>query len=61
MHVKVYAVRDEERPDRWQVLIERSCGCDFQLASGLTRKVALAAIRIAERTATQCGAVVGCA
>jgi hypothetical protein len=57
MHVKFYAVHDEGRPDRWQVMAGRD-GRDFLLASGLTRKAALAHIRLAERTALFCGAVV---
>jgi SAM-dependent MidA family methyltransferase len=57
MHVKFYAVHDETRPDKWQVMAwhdER----EFLLASGLTRKAALAHIQLAERTALFCGAVV---
>jgi hypothetical protein len=57
MHVKFYAVHDENRPDRWQVMAGRD-GRDFLLESGLARKAALKAIRLAERTAAFCGATV---
>jgi hypothetical protein len=57
MHVKFYAVHDENRPDRWQAMAGRD-GRDFLLESGLTRPAALKAIRLAERTALFCGATV---
>jgi hypothetical protein len=57
MHVKFYAVHDPDMLDRWQVMVARD-GRSFQLASGLTRKAALSSIRLAERTAALCGAVV---
>jgi len=57
MHVKFYAVHDPDKADRWQVMAGRD-GRDFLLASGLTRKAALAHIQLAARTALFCGAVV---
>jgi hypothetical protein len=57
MHVKFYAVHDPDKPDRWQVMAGRD-GRDFLLAHGLTRKAALEHIRLAERVAAFCGAVV---
>ena len=57
--VKVFGEPDESTPGKWQVVIRRGdSDKTFLLASGLTKKEALAQMRLAERTALFCGATV---
>lgn len=58
MHVKIYAEPCEAVPGRWQVVADRGEGSTFLLESGLTKKRALASVRLAERAALFCGATV---
>jgi hypothetical protein len=58
MHVKFYVEPCEAVPGRWQVIAERGDGRTFLLESSLTKKRALASVRLAERAALFCGATV---
>lgn len=57
--VKVFGEPDESTPGKWNVVIRRGeSDVTFLLASGLTKKAALAHIRTTERTASFCRATV---
>lgn len=55
-HVKVYAIADDLRPGRWQVIAEVDGRYTRQLDFGLSKPAALRVIRTAHRTAAAIGA-----